>query len=274
LSLLGSLTAMNGTRSELTFVGGGNMGSAIVSGLLKAEWSPSSITIVESSAERRVELERMFPGVRMAAEIGRCTAAVIAVKPGAAANVCGELARAGAQRVLSIAAGVSVDALQREAGNDCVVVRSMPNTPALVGEGVSAICGSERATKDDLAWAKSILGAVGTVVEVEERLIDAVTAISGSGPAYLFLFAEALIEAGRQHGLPLEIADALVRQLLVGSGRLLQESGENPAELRRKVTSPNGVTAAAIATLEEHGFRDAVFETVRSAVQRSREMGQ
>lgn len=261
-------------RSELTFVGGGNMGSAIVAGLLKAEWSPSSITIVESNEGRRNELERMFPGVRVAAELGECSAAVIAVKPGAAADVCGELAQVGARRILSIAAGVSVDALQRHAGSDCVVVRSMPNTPALVGEGVSAICGSARTTPDDLAWARSILGAVGTVVEVEESLIDAVTAISGSGPAYLFLFAEALIAAGQQHGLPAHVADALVRQLLVGSGRLLQESGEDPAELRRKVTSPNGVTAAAIATLEERGLREAVFETVRSAVQRSREMGQ
>lgn len=250
------------------------MGSAIVSGLLKANWSPESITIVESNVDRRVELERMFPGVRVVADLGPCTAAVIAVKPGAAASVCGELAQVGAKRVLSIAAGVSLGALQEQAGSGCAVVRSMPNTPALVGEGVAAICGSAQTTKDDLAWATSILGAVGTVVEVEERLIDAVTAISGSGPAYLFLFAEALIAAGQQQGLPRDIADALVRQLLVGSGRLLQQSGEEPAELRRKVTSPHGVTAAAIATMEEMGLREAVFEAVRSAVQRSREMGQ
>lgn len=265
---------MDAHRSDLTFVGGGNMGSAIVAGLLKADWSPESITIVESNVDRRVELERMFPAVRVVADLGPCTAAVIAVKPGAATSVCGELARVGAKRVLSIAAGVSVDALQERAGTGCAVVRSMPNTPALVGEGVSAICGSAHTTSDDLAWARSILGAVGTVVEVEERLIDAVTAISGSGPAYLFLFAEALIAAGQQQGLPAEVADALVRQLLVGSGRLLQESGEDPVELRRKVTSPNGVTAAAIATLEEQGLREAVFSAVRSAVQRSREMGQ
>jgi len=143
-----------------------------------------------------------------------------------------------------------------------------------VGEGVSAVCGSSRCTEDDVQWAESILGAVGTVVRVEERLMDAVTAVSGSGPAYLFLVAEALIAAGVKEGLSHEVADALVRQLLVGSGRLLQQTGEDPAELRRKVTSPNGVTAAAIATLESSGLRNALEETVRSAVKRSREMGQ
>jgi len=267
---------MSSARSDLavTFVGGGNMGSAIVAGLLKASWQPASITIVESSAERRTELASLLPGVQVSAELGPCSSAVIAVKPRAALDVCGELAKVGATRVLSIAAGVSAESLQDRAGDRCAVVRSMPNTPALVGEGVSAICGSSRSTTDDLAWAKSILGSVGTVVEVEERLIDAVTAISGSGPAYLFLFAEALIAAGEHEGLPPDIADALVRQLLVGSGRLLQETGEDPAELRRKVTSPNGVTAAAIATLEATGLRAAVLETVRSAVERSREMGQ
>lgn len=125
-----------------------------------------------------------------------------------------------------------------------------------------------------MQWAEEILGAVGVVVRVEESLMDAVTAVSGSGPAYLFLVAEALIDAGVKQGLSHDVADALVRQLLVGSGRLLQQTAEDPAELRRKVTSPNGVTAAAIATLESAGLRSAIEETVRSAVNRSREMGQ
>lgn len=250
------------------------MGSAIVAGLLKAGWRAGDVTIVEHSSERRTVLAGMFPGVSIVEELGATENAVIAVKPGAAADVCAELAAVGARRALSIAAGVSAETLQESAGANCAVVRSMPNTPALVGEGVSAVCGSSRCTEDDVQWAESILGAVGTVVRVEERLMDAVTAVSGSGPAYLFLVAEALIAAGVNEGLSHEVADSLVRQLLVGSGRLLQQTGEDPAELRRKVTSPNGVTAAAIATLESSGLRNALEETVRSAVKRSREMGQ
>lgn len=250
------------------------MGSAIVAGLATAGWQLADVTIVEQSPERREALNRMFPGAKISGEIGEVENAVIAVKPGTAAEVCTQLAARGARRVLSIAAGVSVETLQAAAGETCAVIRSMPNTPALVGEGVSAVCGSARCTDDDVRWAESILGAVGTVVRVEERLMDAVTAVSGSGPAYLFLFAEALIAAGEQEGLPHEVADALVRQLLVGSGRLLQQTGEEPAELRRQVTSPNGVTAEAIATLESAGLRSALEETVRSAVKRSREMGQ
>jgi len=259
---------------SITFVGGGNMGSAIVAGLLKAGWRPSDVTIVEHLADRSTVLEGMFPGVQIVGEIGEAENAVIAVKPGTAAEVCRQLAANGATRVLSIAAGVSVETLQKAAGEHCAVVRSMPNTPALVGEGVSAVCGSARCTEADVQWAEAILGAVGTVVRVEERLMDAVTAVSGSGPAYLFLVAEALIDAGVKEGLSHDVADALVRQLLVGSGRLLQQTGEDPVELRRKVTSPNGVTAAAIATLESNGLRSALEETVRSAVKRSREMGQ
>ena len=258
----------------ITFVGGGNMGSAIVAGLLKAGWQPADVTIVEHSTDRRAVLAEMFPGTQIVSEIGDVENAVIAVKPGAAAEVCAQLAAAGARRVLSIAAGVSVETLQARAGDSCAVVRSMPNTPALVGEGVSAVCGSARCSDADVQWAEAILGAVGTVVRVEERLMDAVTAVSGSGPAYLFLVAEALIDAGVKEGLSRDVADALVRQLLVGSGRLLQQTGEDPAELRRKVTSPNGVTAAAIDTLESAGLRSALEETVRSAVKRSREMGQ
>lgn len=250
------------------------MGSAIVAGLLSAGWRPVDVTIVEHSADRRTVLEAMFPGAKIVGEIGDVENAVIAVKPGTAAEVCAQLAAHGARRVLSIAAGVTVETLQASAGDECAVVRSMPNTPALVGAGVSAVCGSARCTEADVQWAETILGAVGTVVRVEERLMDAVTAVSGSGPAYLFLVAEALIDAGVKEGLSRDVADALVRQLLVGSGRLLQQTGEDPVELRRKVTSPNGVTAAAIATLESAGLRSALEETVRSAVQRSREMGQ
>jgi len=257
----------------ITFVGGGNMGAALVEGLIRSGESPSVITIVESSADRRAVLAQTFPGVTLTEKIGPCTAGVVAVKPAGAADVCRELGRAGATRVLSIAAGVSVETLQHAAGGSTAVVRAMPNTPALVGEGAAGMCASSQCSLADLEWAKAVLGAVGVVVEVPESLIDAVTAISGSGPAYLFLVAEAMIDAGVAQGLPHDIADALVRQLLVGSGRLLQQTGEAPEALRAKVTSPNGVTAAAIEALERAGLRSAITQTVEAAVRRSREMG-
>lgn len=257
----------------ITFVGGGNMGAALVEGLIRAGESPTGITIVETSADRRKVLAEKFPDVTLSESIGQCRAGVIAVKPGGAAEVCRELSAAGAERVLSIAAGVSVETLQAAASGSTAVLRAMPNTPALVGEGAAGICASSRCTSADVAWARAVLGAVGLVVEVPESLIDAVTAISGSGPAYLFLIAEAMIDAGVANGLPRDVADLLVRQLLVGSARLLQQTGEAPEDLRAKVTSPNGVTAAAIEALERAGVRSAIRQTVDAAVRRSREMG-
>ncbi|MCX6514106.1 MAG: pyrroline-5-carboxylate reductase [Actinobacteria bacterium] len=255
-------------HQPITFVGGGNMGSALVGGLIAAGWPATSITIVELSA-----LATLFPGVVTSAEIGPCSAGVIAVKPPLAAQTCAQLAKAGAKRVLSIAAGISVATLQEAAGSGTAVVRAMPNTPALVGEGAAGICVSAQCTEDDMVWAETILGAVGTVVRIDEQLIDALTAISGSGPAYVFLFAEAMIAAAVAEGLSPEIAQALTRQLLVGSAKLLQQSDETPEQLRLNVTSPNGVTAAAIASLEGAGFREIIRATVKAAISRSKEMG-
>lgn len=249
------------------------MGSALVGGLIAAGWPASAITVVELSDERRQTLTTQFPGVVTSAEIGSCSAGVIAVKPPLAAQTCAQLAQAGAKRVLSIAAGISVASLQQAAGSGTAVVRAMPNTPALVGEGAAGICASAQCTENDMLWAESILGAVGTVVRIDEKLIDALTAISGSGPAYVFLFAEAMIAAAIAEGLSPEIAQALTCQTLVGSAKLLQQSNETPEQLRLNVTSPNGVTAAAIATLEGEGFREMIRATVQAAISRSREMG-
>lgn len=260
-------------HQPITFVGGGNMGSALVGGLIAAGWPASAITVVELSDEQRRTLTTQFPGVVTSAEIGSCSAGVIAVKPPLAAQTCAQLAQAGAKRVLSIAAGISVASLQQAAGSGTAVVRAMPNTPALVGEGAAGICASAQCTENDMLWAESILGAVGTVVRIDEKLIDALTAISGSGPAYVFLFAEAMIAAAIAEGLSPEIAQALTCQTLVGSAKLLQQSNETPEQLRLNVTSPNGVTAAAIATLEGEGFREMIRATVQAAISRSREMG-
>jgi pyrroline-5-carboxylate reductase len=257
----------------IQFIGGGNMGAAIVAGLLRAGWDAGSITVVESGAERRAALGSLLPGTTVVAEPRACASGVVAVKPGGAIDACRTLAAHGATRVLSIAAGIGVEALQAAAGPACAVVRAMPNTPAMVGEAASAITGSSRCEPADLDWAASVLGAVGTVVRVPEHQMDAVTAVSGSGPAYVFLLAEALVAAGTEQGLDPRDADELVRQLLVGAAKLLRESSDGPDVLRARVTSPNGVTERAIAAFESAGFRDAVRSAVAAAVERSEALG-
>ena len=149
----------------------------------------------------------------------------------------------------------------------------MPNTPALIGAGASAICAGSGATDDDMAWAETVLGAVGVVVRVPEKQLDAVTGLSGSGPAYVFLVAEALAEAGVLNGLPRDTAETLAFQTLAGAARLLAEGDSGPADLRAAVTSPGGTTAAGLAELERHGARAAFLDAVTAATRRSRELG-
>jgi pyrroline-5-carboxylate reductase len=257
---------------RLAVVGGGNMGAALVGGLLQGGWLPADLAIVEVSAVRAGQLAEMFPGVEIATEIPACDAALIAVKPYDVAVACAAAARAGATRLLSIAAGIPIAALQDASGPDVTVVRAMPNTPSLVGKGAAAIAGGVTATEDDMVWAEGILGAVGIVVRVPESQLDAVTGLAGSGPAYLFLVAEALTEAGVLAGLTRGNAERLVTQLFVGSAALLADRGD-PAQLRANVTSPGGTTAAGLRTLEEHGVRSAFLEAVMAATERSVELG-
>lgn len=249
------------------------MGSALVGGLIESGWAPSLITVVELSADRRTELRQMFPEITVSDAPTSCESVIIAVKPQGAVDACRTAVAAGARRVLSIAAGISIDTLQRACGDSAVVIRGMPNTPALIGKGATAISFSTRCAEHDIVWAERVLGAVGTVVRVSESHMDAVTAVSGSGPAYVFLLAETLISEAVNQGLSPEVADGLVRQLLVGSAALLSASPESPAALRERVTSPKGTTAAAIAALEQAGFREAIAAAVAAAVRRSREMG-
>lgn len=248
------------------------MGTALVGGLVHGGWDASSITVVDIDATKRSALESDF-GVRTSDHVVAADGALIAVKPADAAAVCAEVSALGIPRVLSIAAGISVDTLQGAAGSATAVVRAMPNTPALVREGVTAICGSASCTEDDFKWAESVLSAVGVVVRVPESQMDAVTAVAGSGPGYLFLLAESLLDAARAEGLPDDIADTLVRQLFRGAGILLAESQESPATLRERVTSPNGTTAAGLAQFEGAGLRDIVKKAVRAAAHRSAEIG-
>ena len=263
---------MSATSGTLVVMGGGNMGGALVGGLVAAGWEPDRITVVDPDAAKRDSLAALH-GVVTAAEPSRADGAVVAVKPGDAAAVCIRLGELGVPRILSIAAGLSAATLQEAAGPGSRVVRAMPNTPALVREGVSAMCGSASCNEDDLAWAESVLSAVGTVVRIPESQMDAFTAVAGSGPAYVFLLAEALVAAGVAEGLPPDTADAIVRGLLRGAGILLAGSTDPASVLRERVTSPNGTTAAGLAVFEEGGLRALVHEVVRAAAARSAEMG-
>lgn len=258
----------------LQVLGGGRMGEALVGGLMRAGTiAAGDIRVVEPVEARRKELIDLLPGVDLAAEPAAADGTVIAVKPGDVPTACRAVAAAGSGRVLSIAAGVTIRALEADLAPGTAVVRAMPNTPALVGLGASAIAPGTAASDADLAWAESLLGAVGTVVRVKESLLDAVTGLSGSGPAYVFLVAEALIEAGVLAGLPREVSANLSIQTLLGAATLLAQGTDTPEALRAAVTSPGGTTAAGLRTLEQHGVRAAFLEAVAAATERSRELG-
>ncbi len=258
-------------RCELVVIGGGQMGAALVGGLLTS-LDPESIAIVELDARRRGELITRFAGITVTGQIPSCTSALIAVKPAQVAEVAAAAVRAGATRVLSVAAGVTTAAIHAAVGDGVAIIRAMPNTPALIGQGVSAIALGPGTDDADAEWAERVLSAVGMTVRVTESQIDAVTGLTGSGPAYLFMIAEALIDAGVAAGLPRTLAEPMVTQLLVGSASLLAERGDATA-LRAAVTSPGGTTAAGLRTLENRAVRAALIEAVAAAAARSHELG-
>lgn len=271
---VGSIATSVTPMVKLQIVGGGRMGEALLAGLLGAGWAePADLAVVERLDGRRAALAEMFPGVEVVDQPVACEGAVLAVKPADAAETCQQIALAGARRVVSIAAGVTTQALEASLGSGIAVVRAMPNTPAVVGEGACAIAGGISASDDDLAWATSVLDAVGVVVRVAEHQLDAVTGLSGSGPAYVFLVAESLIEAGVLVGLSREVAEVLAVQTLLGSARLLESSDDHAAALRAAVTSPAGTTAAGLHALEVGGLRAAILDAVSAATERARELG-
>lgn len=268
---------------KLCVVGGGKMAEALVGGLLATGWADADeLGVIEIDATRRQHLADSFVGMAVSES---CEAAVsdpafdiadvlIAVKPQHVGDVAAVLGAAGSTRALSIAAGVPIATIQDALGAEARIVRAMPNTPALVGKGAAAIAASPTATTTDLAWAQSILEAVGSVEVVDESLLDAVTGLSGSGPAYLFLLAEAMSAAGVAQGLSAAMADALTRQTLLGASTLLVAEGDTaPSQLRANVTSPGGTTAAAISSFQDAGFESIVAEAIAAATARSVELG-
>jgi pyrroline-5-carboxylate reductase len=258
----------------LLIVGGGRMGEALLGGLLAAGRPAGELAVAEVSPSRREELATAHPGVAIAEAVVAAAGAVLAVKPGDVAGAARAVADAGARRVLSVAAGVTTRAIEAAAVRRLPVVRAMPNTPALIGAGAAAISPGSAAGEEDLDWAEEVLGAVGVVVRVPETALDAVTGLSGSGPAYVFLVAEAMVEAGVLAGLPREVAETLAFHTLLGSSRLLVDGRMGPAALRAAVTSPGGTTAAGLRELERCGVRAAFLDAVNAAAGRSRELGQ
>ena len=254
------------------------MGEALLGGLLDAGYESDTIAVAEVDSDRRRVLEDQFKGVRVVPSAAWAVAdaqmIVVAVKPADVAAVLEQAVDSIADDTLivSIAAGVKIATVEAAAPGR-PVVRAMPNTPALVRRAATAIAPGEHATDAHLEAAERVLGSVGVVVRVPESQLDAVTGLSGSGPAYVFLVAEALIEAGVLAGLPRETADVLVRETLLGSASLLAAGDETPEALRAAVTSPGGTTAAGLHELEGRGVRAAFLDAVRAATARSRELG-
>ncbi len=259
---------------RLQFLGGGKMAEALIGGLSTAGWAGvEELAVVEKLSERRAELAARFAGLVLPDEPLDGVDVLLAVKPQDVEVAAGRLAGRRVRRVLSIAAGVTIATLERLLEPGTVVVRAMPNTPALVGEGAGALAGGSQATSADLDWGRDVLSSVGLAVVVDEVHLDAVTGLSGSGPAYVFLVAEALIEAGIRAGLPVEVATELTHQTLVGAALLLRQSDDGAAQLRANVTSPGGTTAEGLRVLGEREVPDAFVQAVLAAAARSAELG-
>lgn len=266
---------LNGT---LGFLGCGNMGSAILGGLLDTSAiAPGQARVFDPAPARRDEMARLgVPVVDDPRDLARdCDVLVLAVKPQTMDEALQALGPIDPAKtlVVSIAAGISTRYLQERLGADLRAVRVMPNTPALVRAGAAAIAPNDRCLPEDTRTVRSIFEAVGTVEEVPESAMDAVTALSGSGPAYFFYLVECLSEAAIREGLSAEQAQRLAAQTLLGAGRLLTESGEPANVLREKVTSKGGTTAAALDAFRARAFAETVQAAVSAAAARSRELG-
>lgn len=261
------------------FIGAGNMAEALIRGLVRGGQVPAtSIAASGPRQERLDELKREY-GIDVTTHnrevVQRCGLIVLSVKPQILDKVLrevGDLVKPGAL-VVSIAAGVDTETIEESLPDGVRVVRAMPNTPALVGAGATAISAGKHASETDLATAKALFDAVGITVVLEEAHLDAVTGLSGSGPAYIFLILEALADAGVKVGLSRRNAQRLAAQTVMGSAKLLLETDEHPGKLKDMVTSPGGTAIAGLHTLEEGGLRTTLINAVETATKRARELG-
>lgn len=266
------------SRQKIGFIGGGQMAEALIRGILASGLATAErILVAEPSGFRREALQNQYKVTCIvgAEELCRaCTMLVVAIKPQLAATVLPQYRPyLSAHLVVSIMAGVSLRALAALLGDTARLVRAMPNTPALVLAGATAFSSNEHASAEDRQAAQALFASVGSWVEVPESQLDAVTGLSGSGPGYVMLFLEALIDGGVLAGLPRPIAEQLALQTIYGSAKLALETGEHPAVLKGRVTSPGGTTIAGIQALEEGALRGIVMAAVQMATNRSRELG-
>ena len=265
------------TSNGLAIIGGGKIGEAMLSGLLREMYQPEQIVVVEHYPERGRQLTEKY-GVQIK-PIPEAVAAsgtiLIAVKPQDIDSLLAELRDlvTADHLIVSVAAGITTARIEKALPSGPAVVRCMPNTPALVDQAMTAASPGSNANPEHVAQAVRLLSAVGKVVQVPESQLDAVTALSGSGPAYFFFLVEAMIDAGILLGLPRALAEELIVETLYGSAVMLRESGEHPVRLREGVTSPAGTTIAAIRELERHGVRSAFLAAIEAASLRSAELG-
>lgn len=263
---------------SIAFIGAGNMANALIRGLIRAGTPASRITATVRREEKKLELEKEY-GIAVAfdnlAAAKAADVVVLAVKPQALDKVLKEIAPAidASKLIISVAAGVPIAALERRLGAGARIVRTMPNTPCLVGAGATALSTGEHATEADLALASSIFLSVGITTVVDESLLDAVTGLSGSGPAYIFLIIEALSDAGVKVGLSRHVALKLAAQTVLGSAKLLIETGQHPGHLKDQVTSPGGTAIAGLHTLEAGGLRTTLMDAVEAATRRAKQLG-
>jgi pyrroline-5-carboxylate reductase len=266
-------------KKSIGFVGAGNMAEAMIRGLLRGKlFAPAQVTASGPREERRRELSEKY-AIHVTQDNREAAAqsiVVLSVKPQILSRVLDEISGSirAESLVLSIAAGVPVAAIQAKLRKGTRVVRAMPNTPALVDAGATAIAGGEHAKESDLEDAKRIFDAVGLTVVLDESLLDAVTGLSGSGPAYVFLILEALSDAGVKVGLSRRTSQLLAAQTLLGSAKMLLETNEHPGKLKDMVTSPGGTAITGLHTLEHGGVRTTLMNAVEAATRRSRELGE
>ncbi len=255
------------------------MGTALIQGAIRAKVVAADEVLGCDPYEKSRAAFEKATGARAtadAAEIAACETILLCTKPHdapAALTDAGKRAGGKPRLVISVVAGLTLAALEKAAPKNVRLVRVMPNTPALVGKGAAAYCLGSRATREDADTAKSLLEAVGIAIEVPEKLIDAVTGLSGSGPAYIYTIIDALADGGVRNGIPRADAVRLAAQTVLGAAAMVLETGEHPAVLKDMVTSPGGTTAAGLAALERNGIRSALIEAVTAATERAAELG-
>lgn len=261
--------------TRIAVLGGGQIGEALVSGLVSAGYDAADIVVTNRRSERGEELHGTY-GVTVTSDNAQAIEGAeyifACVKPYAIVELLDGLDISQDAVVVSMAAGLTLDTLEEAAGDGVPVVRVMPNTPMLVGKGMCTCAGGQHVSEEQLGGVVKLLQAVGEVAVIEEKHIDAATALAGSAPAYYFLVTEALIDAGVQLGLTRDVAEKLATRTAQGAGTMMTESGKDPVALRAGVTSPGGTTAAALRELEESGIRGAFFRAAEACAQRAQEL--